>query len=906
MIILSRLKLTKTRALLYPIYFIVLPVVAIHSFWLELLKSGLTRAWDGTGHYGAALIYDQSIFPDTFGWTNAYFGGMPLPNLYPPLFYWCVAMLHHTSLFSFDTSFKLMVALPVLLIPAVIWALSLWMSDNNRHVAFMATAFSLYPLLDSSNNGNLRWASGVDYFSTFQIGLFSQPLGFVLLIAWYIVYCKADRSFWKISLSALLLALTILANFFNALIASIMIGSIIIAELAKLIRTKDAEQIRQRRVAMRIYIVTPLISVGLALFWLAPMASEYGYFVTRPFGLVFITPFMWGWYIAAAIGLVCWWRQPTRFMRPYLLTCLCLVVPMVVSKFVTLSWFPLQSVRFSNTLNYLLTIPIAYASYTLLRSMKVSIFRARSPIGPFAQRLWPYTVPAFMCVLLIGLFINAKWAERNPAALIRTLTHRSFYPSDRVLAESKTKLAAKDDTNFLALDQTETASKEIRSKYSGDYGGVEQATAIQDILRFARQHKDGRYLVEFPTRYGIETPATDGRAISSYLGAQGNESVVVVFREASPNSLFTYPQASAISAETDNFGISSTLADDLDFAEQPISQHLKRIQQFGVRYLVVNSGELKERLAKQPEIGPSYKFNDWTIFEFRNEPPPTVQVLQFRPALVKTGFTVKMRRRDEQNFIRLVEEQFSDGWFDVPLAYSSAKYVDEMGDLAELNKFGAVVLDDYTCYDCDLAFRRLRAYAQKRTLIMLMSHHQLFYRIRSSIAEFPGAHIIERNLDDTGEWVQNLYGPTYRYHNSPIRSQWLQIRKILENNKAPVEPAKCDFDIQQKSITVQVHQDDDQSQSEMPVLVRITSHPNWQREDGAAIYPATPMFMVTFVNGSTRLVYKRRLIDHIGLWASMATLVGLVGFSALPYRQHLLSLRRIKERKVADEPEIAT
>jgi|GEM_PF-847626 len=899
------LNFAKDKGLLYPVYFIVLPVVAIHTFWLELLKSGLTRAWDGTGHYGAALIYDQSIFPDTFGWTNAYFGGMPLPNFYPPLFYWCVALLHHTHLVSFDTSFKLVVALPVLLIPAVIWALSIRMSDNNRHVAFMATAFSLYPLLDAGNNGNLRWASGVDYFSTFQIGLFSQPLGFVLLITWLILYCRADRRFWKISLTALLLALTALANFFNALIASIMIGSIIITELAKLLMAKDTEQRKQTRLSVIIYIITPLLAVGLASFWLAPMASGYSYFVTRPFGLVFITRFMWGWYVVAAIGMVCWWRQPTRFMRPYALICLCLVVPMVISNFVTLSWFPLQSVRFANTLNYLLTIPIGYAFYTLLRRVKISIFQARSPIAPFAQRLWPYTVPAFMCLLLIGLFISARWEANHPLALVGMLKHRSFYPADLALAESKTKLASQDNANFLALDQNESPSKDIRLKYTGDYGDAEQAIVVQDILRFGRQHKDGRYLVEFPTRYGIENPATDGRAISSYLGAQGNESIVVVFREASANSLFTYPQASAISAETDNFGISSTLADDLDFAEQPISQHLKRIQQFGVRYLVVNSAELKGRLAQQPEIGQSHTFNDWTIFEFRNEPLPIIQPLQFRPALVRTGFSLKMRRRDETNFIRFAEEQFSDGWFDVPLAYSSAKYVDEMGNLEELNKFGAVILDDYTCYDCDLAFRRLRAYSQKRSLILLFSHHLLFYRIRAAIAEFPGAHIIERDLNDTGEWIDNLYGPTYRYHNSPIRSQWLQIRNILENNKVPVGIAKCDFNVQQKSIAVQVHPDGGQPPPHVPVLVRITSHPNWQRDDGQPIYPATPMFMVTFVDSTARLVYQRRMIDHLGLWISMATLIGLGFFTALPYRQRLLRPRKIG-RKIAEVPEIAT
>lgn len=72
----------------------------------------MPRAWDGSGHYGIAQIYAQSIFPDTFGWTNAHLGGMPFPHFYPRLFFWCVAFLVRTHLFSFMTAFKLIVILP--------------------------------------------------------------------------------------------------------------------------------------------------------------------------------------------------------------------------------------------------------------------------------------------------------------------------------------------------------------------------------------------------------------------------------------------------------------------------------------------------------------------------------------------------------------------------------------------------------------------------------------------------------------------------------------------------------------------------------------------------------------------------------------------------------------------------
>src|SRR5437764_6556753 len=95
---------------LFPLFaLIALPLILSRRLWQEIWSGVLSRGWDGTGHYAIAQIYNSSIFPDTFGWTNSYFGGMPFPNFYPPLFYWLVALLQHTHLFSFATAFKLVV-----------------------------------------------------------------------------------------------------------------------------------------------------------------------------------------------------------------------------------------------------------------------------------------------------------------------------------------------------------------------------------------------------------------------------------------------------------------------------------------------------------------------------------------------------------------------------------------------------------------------------------------------------------------------------------------------------------------------------------------------------------------------------------------------------------------------------
>src|SRR5271169_1430250 len=72
-----------------------LPLARTARFLLLFLAPSLPRSWDGSGHVAASYIYDSTVFPDTFGWTRGWLGGMPLPNFYPPLFYWIVAILHH-------------------------------------------------------------------------------------------------------------------------------------------------------------------------------------------------------------------------------------------------------------------------------------------------------------------------------------------------------------------------------------------------------------------------------------------------------------------------------------------------------------------------------------------------------------------------------------------------------------------------------------------------------------------------------------------------------------------------------------------------------------------------------------------------------------------------------------------
>jgi hypothetical protein len=818
---------------LYPIALVtVFPVALVSNFWLEVLRGVRSRATDGSGHWGVAQIYNAQIFPDTFGWTNAYFGGMPFPNFYPPLFHWLTGLLNATGLFSSDAAFKLVLVAPVLLMPAAVWLLAWTLSGKNDKVA---TASASACVLLAVNMRFQTSTCGLDYTSTFVAGFYTQPLGFVLMLAWFVAYARAQRSSLRAASSCVLLALTILANFFNAFTGALLVASTLAFDLLNLKRAKDADARRDARRALVFHFLTPFVALALCLFWLAPMFGTYEFFVTRPLAISLsklITPWLWAWYAAAAVGVTLWIKKSNGHVRAYLLTLVALAAAVVFASTVAPPWFPLQAFRFLSTLNFMLAVPVGFALAAALDLFRIEVRRPRT-----AFAIARHVFVVFAALAAFGVI----QATRPTGGL-------AFY----------------------------TAEENAR---------------LEAVLRFAREHRAGRYLVEVLDV--VDNPIhADSPALNAYLGAQGNETLGVVYREASPNALFFNALTNSLSEGKDSFGISSMLADDLDFAAQSVSRQLERARWLGVRYLVVESDAAKEKLAREPLIKARYDFDRWSVFEIGGETMPRARVLAYRPALVVSDFSVKSRRRDDFDFVRLAEEQFNDGWFDVLLARSPERRIDR---LTNLERFGALVLDTYDCDDQARAFNLLRDFAARRTLVLLESDAPLFRRIRSSLEEFPHARVVERDVtESTGERIES-FQPSYHYGQSSIRRVWQDVRAALEHEKVAVENSSASVGASVGKNELRLTFDARGADEEVPVLVATTYSPNWRADAGKQVYAATPFFMLTFTRGDVQLEYARGTSDRAGLWASGVTLFGLFGYAFIARR------RGTKGKTVADE-----
>ncbi|HET6979071.1 MAG TPA: hypothetical protein VFI24_22245 [Pyrinomonadaceae bacterium] len=772
-----------------------LPVALTSFIWLEVVRGIASRAIDGSGHYAAAQIYDREIFPDTFGWTNAYFAGMSFPNFYPPLFFWLVSALHHTGLVSFGAAFKIVVGVPLILMPLTFWALAYVHSGKDQGIAAgaaiaCATIYSLGEIFQPN--------TGLDMSSTLLDGFYTQPLGFVLMLSWILVYLLPRQGIRQFAAASILLSLTVLANFFNAITAIIFIASVLICDLIAWIRATDPAQRTLQRQNFWWHFLSPWVAVALSAFWLAPMLSSYEYLVTRP--LIrplnqLITSPLWCWYFLAGIGAVIGWRRSTGRLRPYLLACAILLMALVFSGSFAPAWFPLQVFRFFSTINFLFCVPVgislAYVVQLYLAKRKRS-----DAIGK--PSLTKQILVVALSLAIIGVFGFAMSKKRLTKAF-------AFY------------------------------TPETFPRISGP-------------LEFARGHKDGRYLVEvLPSFADSGLVRSDCLALNAYLGAQGNQVISIVYREASPNSSFFNAELNAFSPYRENFGISSALLSDLDFVNQPLSQHIKRLQFIGVRYVIIGSAQMKERLRREPDVVTAHDIDDWTIFELRQPITAPVRTLNFRPALVVSDFTVKMRRRNQYDFMRLAEEEFNDAWFDVLLVHSTERRIDL---LPQLNQFGALILDTYSYQDEAKALEVLKTFAQNRTLILLSSAAPLFSRIKS---EIPRAVVIERPREELGDWIV-AQDPSEHYDATSIRNTWKAIRAALDREKVAVAT----------------------SEPQAPRLIAQTFHPKWVRSDRQPLYAATPFFTFGFFDQSPSINFQRTRSDRWALWCSAGALLFLI------------------------------
>lgn len=832
------------------------PMLLLRRTWWGMFLRGVPRAWDGAGHYAAAQIY-TSMFPDTFGYTAAYLHGMPFPNYYPPLLFFLVAAVNRLGV-PFDIAFKVIAFSPQLVLPSLLYLLAWKISDKNRLIAAWAAIFTvlleLFPVLIDPTNT----LPGIDYLSTFMMGMYSQLIGFVTLLAWFLVYDSREIQIWRFLLSTVLLACTCLASFFSALTAAVFVVCTLACDLMfESSKGRRGIASRLNRKLLLFHLSTPVLAITMVAFWVVPALATYEYFVTRPSTFAGMTILGRLFLLAGIIGAILSLRRRERASTAFLLSWLCLVVMLLLAERAP-NWLPFQAHRFSATVTMLATVPVGFFVASCVRLLCVRVGLSRRLVANAAVK-----VIAMSAVMLAALAASfSSMVSLYDAVLL----NYGFYPDER------------------------------SSGTNPDFGSGDGRRDLTALLRFARKHPGGSYLIAFP--YGNRI--YDARAMNAYLGAQGEQSVLGVYREATPDAIFLYPEVGSLSVVSDNYGISATLAEDVDFLGQPMSTQVARLRSLGVRFFLTDDPRMKKRIEAEPGITESESIGPWSIFVLGAAPTAVAEALPYYPALFIGDFSTKLRTNTQPGFVRLAEEQFSDSWWTVRLIRSPELDLDSIGDDVAMARYGALIVQEYRYRSVQDAYDSLRRFAQTRPVILFPSDSGLFQHIRATISEFPHAYVLDRALPTASFAMNSDYGPTYSFGNSAIRQDWRRIREILDREKIPVwrDRGPPAITVRESARRMQLDSSTT-SVTPFPVLVRRSYHPRWFGMKDEQLFAATPFFTVAYMRGSDTLRFERTLMDRIALAVSCAATIGMIAWCVC-----LAIMKRTHGRRIDGESEI--
>ena len=171
-------------------------MLSLYAWWLFLSAEYLFKFWtyplvagaDGSGHVAALHLYSKHVYPALDGWIPELFGGMPFPVYYPPLFYWSGASMMLLTRMDAAVCAKLLTILSFAALPGVLYLLGRKVGLRSVNALIAAAVAGVVAC-----GSNIVSLSGIGLLGLFEVGLFTQTLGFVFFCLWAACLPRAER-----------------------------------------------------------------------------------------------------------------------------------------------------------------------------------------------------------------------------------------------------------------------------------------------------------------------------------------------------------------------------------------------------------------------------------------------------------------------------------------------------------------------------------------------------------------------------------------------------------------------------------------------------------------------------------------------------------------------------------------
>ena len=605
-------------------------VVILHGWWLLLSGSYLWSFWrspmvsgaDGSGHVAALYLYSLHTYPNIQGWLPEFFGGMPFPIFYPPLFYWIGATLMKLAGLSAPVSAKVLTIFSFLALPSVLFSLGRRFGLKNIE-AFAASAFAGVIACGS----NIPALSGIGLLGLFEVGLYTQTLSFVWFCVWCGALIQADRSRWAMLTALLALTATILTNVHMLPLVAIFGLSWFSIKTWRI--SREFPQSRRGKILSHVgrSVYLAGVPILIAAVWLIPLIRYYSYALGQPLAPAGLFSLFGSLNVAwAACALVAWQE---RHRRPDLAAlCLALLVTVIIT--VTplggmLKSYPFQPWRIASGALLLASIPIAFLC---LRSLGQLVGNQ------------PRLIAACLAVALVLL----------------ALVHQ----------QQRFNLAALSASDTAKLEKVKAAVRELPP-------GMVLVESFRDTSAAEGD--------EVSIRRGFFS-----RALTNQLAMDGRPVLWSIYREHVATAPLLTAVRNLFSESQGEFGMDGLALRLARFENVRTNDATRLATHVGVHYYLLSSPQQIDRLNNDPSVQLLWEVEGWHLFANRAQPEEHAELVATTPVLAWVPARFKSREASDLDLFNLAEQLAFTGHPDVCVLWAQSEGTNPLEITSQLSR----------------------------------------------------------------------------------------------------------------------------------------------------------------------------------------------------------------------------
>lgn len=590
---------------------------AVHLWWLVLSGRFFWSFWtnaaaggaDGSGHVAVLHLYATHIYPDIQGWLPEFFGGMPFPIYYPPLFYWLGATIIKVAGIDATLAAKILTTASFAGLPGALFGLARRLGLTSAEAA-MSSAWAGVIACGS----NLASLGGIGLLGFFEVGLYTQTLGFVFFCLWCGALPHAHRSRKAAVLAITSLTALILSNVHVLPLAAAFAFSWFIFDYwRRRSRIKTRRQLIGRSILTAMLILTPILIAGV---WLFPLIYWYAYSIGRPLEAPVLLSGLGTLNVVWPICLwVAWWQ---RHRRPAL-AALCVALLIVAVASLTriggiFKGIPFQPARVLSGAVILSTIPGSLLVSRTLRDL-------------LGQR-WLYKSALAMCILLLA--VVHPWQRFGIA---------SVSPAE------------------------DEALKRVRNAVKAQPPGKVLVEIVRPNAIFNSSGAEIRELAL-------------SRALTHQIAMDQRPILWCIFREQAITAPLATAVTNLFSASQEDFEIDGTALSRAANLQITSENAFKLTSHLGVAYYLVNSPQEFERLQQSSTVRLLWEVEGWYLFENLLRPAEEIETISGPPVIAWLSPHFKNRSPKDIDFFNLWEQLAFDGHPEISLWWAQSPDVD--------------------------------------------------------------------------------------------------------------------------------------------------------------------------------------------------------------------------------------